>query len=140
MRNQLATIIRDHIARCPALPVSADDLSVDKTTGALSSIAVQLQAPTVLQEYIDGSKELSCPFSLILQTRAVRSSIDLSRWRERLDDVARWVEANKIAEVAPYNFPDNPEITDYASIVQGDDMSTVYILQMRVTVNYTRIG
>lgn len=140
MRNQLSTIIRDFISTSSALPVSVDDLCVDKTSGSMSSIAVQLQAPAVSQEYIDGSKELVYPFSLILQVRAVRSSIDFSTWREKLDDLARWIESHKIVDVAPYSFPDKPETTQYSSIMSGDDASTVYILQMSINVNYAEMA
>lgn len=88
----MAEALRAFLADSPALPVKAGALSIDLLNAEGASMALQLNPGRAVKTYLDGSRVMRQPFTLIYRSGATEDNAARARMIESLNKIGRWME------------------------------------------------
>ena len=95
MDTDIAIKLLEFISVCPDLPITKelfliDDLSKDKC------MSLRMHEGTVLQQDIDGYKQIQYPFMLLYKDTSAKSPEDRSEMMAVLNKIGAWMEAQAL--------------------------------------------
>ena len=90
----MAEALRGFLAGSPVLPVKGWALGIDSLDADGPSMAMQLNSGRAVKTYLDGSRVMRQPFTLIYRAGTTEDNASRARMIESLNSIGQWMEVS----------------------------------------------
>jgi hypothetical protein len=134
---KLAEAIRKHLLTCPFFPVKGGLFGIDTLSIDGESMALTMDVGKIIKTFIDGTRVISQPFTLIYRSTLTENDMEKSSMIGVLNQIGEWMQGDGLPDFMPKFKVRNLEQVSMASNYIEDEKfigyGATYVLEYETT-------